>query len=151
MTFDVSSDHTTFYRGGGGGRHTEIKKERKKVFWHTCDLEARSRSSNLVNLVWIERLQAWWSSSKFERPRSNSVREKASLKVFCQPKKHFSYLTWKHTKVKNKKKQKRQVNDLLNVLDSHIKSQLNRIRTSNFVPKLFDAAVTSKYGQDHWR
>ena len=46
-------------------------------FWHTCDLETRSRSSNLV---FLGRPHQSYNHAKFERSPLNSVQEKANIK-----------------------------------------------------------------------
>ena len=107
---------------------------------HTCDLETRSRSSNLVQLLDTKQ---GYNNAKFEKPCLNSVRDKANEKCFCQIRKHANLSPSKMYTSKEKKKKWR-IHDLLNVLNNPTKFQLNQIRTKKIQLKLFDTVVTLK-------
>ena len=64
--------------------------------------------------------------------------------VFCQIRKHLNYLTWIH----GKKREKRYIHDLLDLLNNSTEFILNWIRIKFFQLKLFDTAVT-RLG--HWK
>ena len=51
-------------------------------FWHTCDLEIRSRPSNWYDLLEPEQC---YNHANFERTPSNSVHQKFNIKVFIKP------------------------------------------------------------------
>ena len=90
-----------------------------------------------------------YNHAKFERSCFSVVSEKKQFDsffvCFFQTRKYVNYFS-----LNMRENQKwRYIYDLLNVINTHTKFQLNRIRTYNFQFKLSSTAVTLKYNQDH--
>ena len=108
-----------------------------------------------MTLKWCQRHQTWYellgpmqgnNHAKFQRPPLNSVHQKANRKILSNQK------TCQLSSLNMCQSEKYwYIHYLLDLLNDPTKFKHSWIRTQNFHLKLFDTAVTLKYGQGHWK